>query len=114
MDRLLQAGDVALLPRGTGHALADTRRQQTKALDEFPLEEIGDRTLPSDRQAATAHARCLLCGSVSFEEPAVHPLLELMPPLLIVRGAARTIRRCLCFSKPWRTKWSTSAWVPRP
>jgi hypothetical protein len=41
---LLQSGDVALLPRGFGHSLSDSRSGQTKSLDELPLKEIGDRT----------------------------------------------------------------------
>lgn len=83
----LHAGDVALLPRGTGHALADTADGQTKPIDEFPLEEIGDK---SYRLAAGGEGTrtLLFCGSVNFDEPAVHPLLQLMPPALIVRGAA--------------------------
>ncbi len=82
---LLRAGDIALLPHGTGHALADSARQPTTALDKFPLEEIGDRTYRLT--AGGAGTRTLLaCCSVSFEAPAVHPLLELMPPLLLVHG----------------------------
>ena len=82
---MLRAGDIALLPHGTGHALADSARQPTTALDKFPLEEIGDRTYRLT--AGGAGTRTLLaCCSVSFEAPAVHPLLELMPPLLLVHG----------------------------
>jgi AraC-like DNA-binding protein len=83
----LHAGDVALLPRGSGHALGDPARGRAKSIDEFPLEKIGDNVY---RLAAGGEgARALLfCGSVTFDEPAVHPLLQLMPPALIVRGAA--------------------------
>jgi AraC-like DNA-binding protein len=46
----LHSGDVVLLPRGTGHALADTANGQTKPIEGFPLEEVGDKigdaTLP--------------------------------------------------------------------
>lgn len=83
----LRAGDVALLPRGTRHALAGAPGDQTKPLAAFPLEEIGDETY--QLSAGGDGARALLCcGSVSFDEPAIHPLLELMPTALIVRGAA--------------------------
>jgi AraC-like DNA-binding protein len=37
--------------------------------------------------ASSSHT-ILACCSVSFEEPAVHPLLELMPPMLLVRNGA--------------------------
>src|SRR5437667_2275626 len=37
----LHAGDVALLPRGTGHALSHKPHGKTKSIDDFPMEEIG-------------------------------------------------------------------------
>jgi len=84
----LRAGDVVLIPRGTGHALADTARGRTKPIDDMPLEEIGDRAYRL--RAGGRGARTLLaCCSVSFEQPALHPLLELMPSALLVRGAAK-------------------------
>ncbi|MGK3961477.1 AraC family transcriptional regulator [Sorangium sp. So ce118] len=81
----LHAGDVALLPHGTGHAIADRARGRVKPLEEMPLEEIGDRTY--EMRAGGAGARSILvCCSVGFAQPSVNPLLELMPPLLLVRG----------------------------
>ncbi len=83
----MQAGDVALVPQGKGHSMADTARGKRKPLAEYPLEEIGDRTYVL-RGGGRGARTLLACGSVSFEEPALHPLLELMPPALLVRGAA--------------------------
>jgi AraC-like DNA-binding protein len=83
----LEAGDVVLLPRGTGHALADRARRPTKPLEKFPLEQIGERTYLLAAGGDGARTT-LTCCSVSFEEPAVHPLLELMPPMLLVRAGA--------------------------
>lgn len=82
----LGRGDLALLPRGRGHALSDRPRGRTKSIDDLPLEAIGDRAYRLS--AGGSGARTLLvCCSVSFDEPALHPLLELMPNLLLVRGA---------------------------
>src|SRR5262245_40661981 len=83
----LEAGDVALLPRGTRHALADAVRRRTKSIGDFPLQEIGERTYLLAAGGAGART-VLVCCSVAFAEPAVHPLLELMPPMLLVRGGA--------------------------
>lgn len=83
----LAAGDVVLLPRGTGHALADSVRRRTRPIDEFPMQEIGERTYRVAAGGDGARAT-LACCSVAFEEPAVHPLLELMPSMLHVRGGA--------------------------
>jgi AraC-like DNA-binding protein len=84
---LLQTGDVVLLPRGTGHSLSDSRRGRTKTLDELPLEEIGDRTYLL-QEGGGGRRTTLVCSSVSFEEPTIHPLLELMPTMLLVRKGA--------------------------
>jgi AraC-like DNA-binding protein len=81
----LAPGDVALLPHGSGHALAHRPKQRTRPLEEMPLAPIGDGTFemrPSGRGRETT----LMCCSVGFGEAALHPVLGLMPPLLLVRG----------------------------
>ena len=86
----LRAGDVALLPHGTGHVLTHRPRGRTKPLDAVPVELMGDRFYRMKAGGAGgAGAQTLLaCCSVDFEEPAVHPLLELMPKAIVVRSAA--------------------------
>jgi AraC-like DNA-binding protein len=83
----LEAGDVVLLPHGTVHALADAVRRRTKPIDAFPVQQTGERTYLLSAGGSGART-VLACCSVSFEEPAVHPLLELMPPMLLVRNGA--------------------------
>jgi AraC-like DNA-binding protein len=85
----LHAGDVVLLPRGAGHAMGSDARGRLRPLDEMPLEEIGERTyaMHAGGDGATT---VLVCCSVGFGQPAAHPLLELMPPLLLIRGGALT------------------------
>lgn len=80
----LRAGDVVLLPHGDGHSLAHRARGKTKALEEMPLEEIGERTYQM-QASGPGEATVLVCCSVTFDGPAVQALLELMPPLLLVR-----------------------------
>jgi transcriptional regulator GlxA family with amidase domain len=67
-------------------------------LDEFPLEEIGDRTYLL-RAGGGGPKTLLFCCSVTFEEPMVHPLLELMPPVLLVRKQANNDRSLLSLLK---------------
>ena len=59
-----------------------------KSIDQLPLEEIGERTYRLREGGGGARALLTYC-SIKFENPAVHPLLELMPPLLLLRRAAR-------------------------
>jgi AraC-like DNA-binding protein len=83
----LNAGDVVLLPQGARHALADSNAGHTQPLDAFPLEEIGDNTFRLEAGGGGAPT-LMVCCTISFDEPALHPLLELMPPALLVRRAA--------------------------
>ncbi|MEV7397730.1 AraC family transcriptional regulator [Aeromicrobium sp. NPDC092404] len=83
----LEPGDIALVPRGLGHALAsdlgvpsagqvDTLPQEMVS-DHYSVMTIGDPDLP----VRTA----MLCGVVGFDSPAVHEVLQLLPPLIHVR-----------------------------
>ena len=92
-EAALEAGDVAVLPRGHAHALRDRR---TSAVT--PVMELVARHPPDvsgvlrvgDGEERTA----LVCGGVSFGEPHLHPLLEALPPLLV-------LRRALYACEPW-------------
>jgi AraC-like DNA-binding protein len=81
----LEAGDVALLPHGVGHALASPADGATKRMNDLPREPLGAATYRLKTGGSGAVTR-LVCCAVGFEEPTVHPLLELMPDVLLVRG----------------------------
>ena len=81
------SGDVLLLPHGTGHALADKPLRSTRPLKDMPLEKISDATYRM-RVGGGGARTFLVCCSIGFEEPAVHPLLELMPEVLLLQGGA--------------------------
>lgn len=82
----LGPGDVALLPRGTGHAIADAPATPTRPLEEFDQDLIGPTT--HNMRCGGGGARSLIvCCSLEFDEPAVHPLTQLMPEVLLVRRA---------------------------
>ena len=83
----LEAGDVALLPHGADHVIADSPGGKARPIEELPAEPAGDR-IYSVRAGGRGSRTVLVCCSVKFEEPALHPVLELMPPILVVRGAA--------------------------
>jgi hypothetical protein len=53
-----------------------------------PAERLGDTTYRL-RTGGDGSRSLLVCCAVSFDEPIVHPLLELMPQVLVVRGEGR-------------------------
>ncbi|MFZ1429286.1 MAG: AraC family transcriptional regulator [Geminicoccaceae bacterium] len=81
----LGAGDVAFIPQGAAHSLADTPRGRTRPLSAFPLEEIGDRTYRLN-WGGNGSQTLMACCAIEFREPTLHPVLELMPPALVVSG----------------------------
>ncbi|BDI28759.1 AraC family transcriptional regulator [Capsulimonas corticalis] len=83
----LHAGDVMLLPLGTAHALSDSRGGAAILLEDLPKQVIGDRTYRV-RGGGGGDRSLLFCCSLNFADPSIHPLLDLMPPALLVRGAA--------------------------
>ena len=81
----LHTGDVAFLPRGVAHVLSDMPQGRTKPLAEFPSEKIGQKTYRLSAGGGGSQT-LMSCCSVNFDEPTIHPLLELMPPVLLVQG----------------------------
>ena len=82
----LESGDVVLLPRGAGHSLRDQLNSPTKRIHEVvDREQVGETTYRM-RVGGTGTRSLLVCCAVGFEEPSLHPLLELMPEVLHVRG----------------------------
>ena len=81
----LQAGDVVLLPHGAGHALASPADGATRRMDDLPREPVGGATYRL-KTGGSGALTLLVCCAVEFEEPTVHPLLELMPEVLLVRA----------------------------
>jgi AraC-like DNA-binding protein len=85
----LTEGDAVFLPRGPNHRLADSPRTPVRPLGELPRETIGERTYRIV-QSNVAATTVMACCSVRFAEPVVHPLLALMPAMLLVKRATIT------------------------
>jgi AraC-like DNA-binding protein len=79
---------VVLLPRGKGHRLVSAPGVTARSLDSLAPQQIGETTFRLQTGGRGSKARLVCCG-VIFEEPRIHPLLELMPPVLHVRQASR-------------------------
>jgi AraC-like DNA-binding protein len=81
----LVAGDMVLFPHGAGHELADT--------PDRPVEEIFTVLAKRKTVEGTPMAYggggapvTLLCGHFAFERAGLHPLLEALPPFILLRG----------------------------
>ena len=81
----LDVGDLVLLPHGTGHELLAHPGALSRRIDQLSAERLGDTTYRLSTGGKGARSLLVCCG-ISFEEPAVHPLIDLMPPVLVVRG----------------------------
>jgi len=82
----LAPGDAVFLPGGVAHTLADTPSGPTRPLAELPTEKIGEHAFRVT-VAGDGDETVMACCSVRFDQPALHPLLELMAPAIIVRCA---------------------------
>lgn len=82
---MLEAGDFVLLPRGGAHQLVAALGARTRRIEELSPERLGDTTYRL-HTGGRGRRSLLVCCGVTFQEPAVHPLLELMPPVLVVRA----------------------------
>lgn len=81
--RLLQPGDLALVPHGVGHRLASAPGAPGVGLFQADREQIGDHyeVIRIDGGGTPAS---LICGTVRFGHPAARHLIGLLPPAIVV------------------------------
>jgi AraC family transcriptional activator of mtrCDE len=83
--RLLEAGDLVVVPHGAEHILRDEPRTQPKTLDHVLAASgyQGRGCLVYGRGDRGSPAR-LVCGHFEFDRELSHPLLKSLPPLIHV------------------------------
>jgi len=84
----LGAGDLILLPRGGGCTLSDSPDGDAVPADSLTKEVIGQNATLL-RHGGEGELTILVGGGVRFEDSGPHPLVELMPDVLHLRGADR-------------------------
>ncbi|MDY0909203.1 AraC family transcriptional regulator [Microbacterium sp. CFBP9034] len=93
----LDAGTLALVPRGIGHRVATAPGARVLGrADLLPQTMLGDafsilRLGPEDEEAALA----MLCGVVAFDSPAVHDMLAVLPAVIRVDSARHPVMAAL-------------------
>lgn len=80
----LSAGDLALLPAGAAHAVADASDGPTVRFEQAAHQRHGESGVQIDLPGNAPHAH-IVCGGYRFDARAAHPLLNL-PPLLLIRA----------------------------
>jgi AraC-like DNA-binding protein len=79
--RLLQPGDLALVPHGEGHVLASEPGAAAAQLFDLPRELVSER-YEILRHGGGGAATTIICGAVRFEHPAAHHLVRLLPKVI--------------------------------
>jgi AraC-like DNA-binding protein len=85
-SRLLQPGDLALVPHGEGHRLSSELGVPAPRLYDLPHERVSDRYAIL-RHGGGGAATTLVCGAVRFEHPAAHHLVKLLPRMIHVEAS---------------------------
>lgn len=84
--RLLQPGDLALVPHGEGHRLSSEPGVLAPSLHDLRHERVSDRYAIL-RHGGEGAATSLVCGAVRFDHPAAHHLVKLLPRMIHVEAS---------------------------
>jgi AraC-like DNA-binding protein len=84
--RLLQPGDLALVPHGQGHLLASEPGAPAAKLFDLPRELVSQR-YEILRHGGGGAPTTLICGAVRFDHPAAHRLVSLLPKVISVEAS---------------------------
>lgn len=95
----LRTGDLALVPHGLGHDLASTKISAAgPRVDLLPQQYLTEHYSVL-RHGGSGRSAQLICGVVSFDDPAARELMRALPPVLFAGGdtlsAASSIRDTL-------------------
>jgi len=95
----LRAGDLALVPHGRGHdLLSEPTAVRGPRVDLLPQKYLNEK-YSTLRHGGPGRTTQLICGIVSFDDPAARELMKSLPDILFVGGdtisAASAIRDTL-------------------
>ena len=81
--RLLQPGDLALVPHGQGHRLASEPGIRAAKLFDLPREQVSEH-YEILRHGGRGKATTMICAAVTFDHPAAHQLIQLLPRTIYI------------------------------
>src|SRR6266568_586573 len=85
--RLLEPGDLALVPHGEGHRLSSKPGVAARRIDDLPHERVSDR-YKILRHGGGGAPTSLICGAVRFDHPAAHRLIGALPKVIHVHASS--------------------------
>jgi AraC-like DNA-binding protein len=80
---LLASGALALVPRGTGHALRSDPQAPAPDILSLHREQVSDR-YEVLRHGDGGPATSLICGAVRLEHPSARNLIRALPPSILI------------------------------
>jgi AraC-like DNA-binding protein len=83
--RLMQPGDLALVPHGAGHRISSEPGVAAVDLWDAPREELSER-YEAIRLDGGGAPTALVCGTVAFDHPAARQLVNLLPAVISVES----------------------------
>lgn len=83
--RLLQSGDLVLVPHGEGHQIGSEPGMSPAQLFDTPREQVSER-YEVLRIGGGGEACGALCGVFQFDHPAAQQLIRLLPKVIAVDG----------------------------
>jgi AraC-like DNA-binding protein len=83
----LQAGDLALVTHGEGHALRSAPGVAVPGVLELEREQVSDR-YEILRHGDGGAPTLLICGAVRFDHPAADRVIDSLPPLIRIDSGA--------------------------
>jgi AraC-like DNA-binding protein len=90
----LTAGDLVVVPHGTGHSLVDAPDTPPVPLARIFPKAIRDGHVRV-RHGAGGPQTVLICGEFRFEHQEGHPLISALPPVIHLRSSAGSARAIL-------------------
>jgi AraC-like DNA-binding protein len=82
-QRVLQPGDLALVPHGKGHQLMSEPGVSAERLFDLPREQISER-YEILRHGGGGAATSMVCGAVRFAHPAAYHLVQVLPSIIVI------------------------------
>jgi AraC-like DNA-binding protein len=86
-SKLLQPGDLGLVPHGEGHVLRSEPGVPAPGVLELEREEISER-YEVLRHGGGGAPTTLICGAVRFDHPAARNLVDILPPIMHLEAAS--------------------------